>query len=208
MKLKNTNFKVNLLKTNLINSRAYLNLSQSPNYNIKNKNYIFGFRNKLCVFDLNQILICIKNSCKLIYAFHKSNKKILFIGFPILEKKKFYKLLKLKKHYYISKTNWVNGLLKNKKLLLSQLKQKNTIKKKHLEIINIKKTPDLIVFYNNQKEKEIQKESLNLNIPIISFININNNKQQYSTYNIPGNFYSKQTGKIIYNIMYSILNTK
>lgn len=191
MKLKKSK-KINILSTNLINNRTYLGWLKSKKWNPDNKNYLVGFRNNFCIFDLNQTVINLRNALKLIYEYNKSNKKILFVGFPELEKKKFNKLLK-NSHYYINHNLWINGLLSNKQIILSNSKFKT-----------LKKKPDLLVIYQNSIELETLKEGINLNIPIVSFTNVHDNINKIP-YSIPGNFYSVGAGKLYYNFLLTII---
>ena len=80
--------------------------------------------------------------------------------------------------------------------------QKDLLLDKFGGILKLNKTPDLIVIYNNSFEPEALKESLNLNIPIISFVNTQDPAEKIE-YKIPGGFYANESGKMYYNLLMS-----
>merc|ERR1712160_39715 len=69
-------------------------------------------------------------------------------------------------------------------------------------ILKLSKTPDLIVIYNNSFEPEALKESLNLNIPVISFVNTQDPAEKIE-YKIPAGFYANESGRMYYNLLMS-----
>ena len=199
MKNKNLNLQKNILSSHIINNRLYLGLSKSKQKNVK-KEYLTGFRHSFCIFDINQMVINLKNSLKIISKFNELNKTIVFVGFPKFEKKNFYLLLNKTNHYYIPSKTWINGILSGKKTVLSHFKYK-----KLGRITQLKKKPDLIVIYNeNSSETNAIKESLNFNIPVISFSLFEFSNLRPS-YQIIGNFDSKEFGNIYYSLLNNIL---
>merc|ERR1711957_67192 len=204
---KKSILKTSILLTNLINNRIYLGLLKS-NWRPKNKKFLIGFKNNFCIFDLNQTLINMRNSFKLINIFHKLKKNILFVGFPRLEKKKICSMLKINQHYYLPHNSWVNGLLGSNQIILNKFNPKRVNSQKDLlldkfgGILKLSKTPDLIVIYNNSFEPEALKESLNLNIPVISFVNTQDPAEKIE-YKIPGGFYANESGRMYYNLLMS-----
>ncbi len=149
-----------------------------------------------------------RNSFKLINIFHKLKKNILFVGFPRLEKKKICSMLKINQHYYLPHNSWVNGLLSSNQIILNKFNPKRVNSQKDLlldkfgGILKLSKTPDLIVIYNNSFEPEALKESLNLNIPVISFVNTQDPAEKIE-YKIPGGFYANESGRMYYNLLMS-----
>jgi len=99
MKIKSIK-KYNLLKYNLLNSRSYLGLQKLSFYYL-NSVYLTGFRNKLSIFNIKQTKNFIKKSLLIIYKYHYSNKKILFVGFPNLKNKKYTLLFSQTNHFYL-----------------------------------------------------------------------------------------------------------
>ena len=207
IKQKKSIVKTSILLTNLINNRIYLGLLKT-NWRPKNKKFLVGFKNNFCIFDLNQTLINMRNSFKLINMFHKLKKNILFVGFPRLEKEKICNMLKVNQHYYLPHNSWVNGLLSSNQVILNKFNpkrvssHKDSLLDKFGGILKLNKKPDLIVMYNNSFEAEALKESLNLNIPIISFINTQDSAERIA-YKIPGGFYSNESGRMYYNLLMS-----
>ena len=101
-------------------------------------------------------------------------------------------------------------MLSSNKMILDKFRTKTTnLNKKQLfdtfgGIIKLKDKPDLVVIYNNSAETEALKESLNLNIPVISFVNTQDSIEKIP-YKIPGGFYSSEAGKMYYNLLSAIL---
>jgi len=203
MKVKNIKLKKNkLLKLYLIQNKIYIK-------NLKN----FVLNNNI-IFNLEHIEQYFKKALKIIYEFHKNNRKILFIGFS-----KFYSLLKNTQHYYVPEKMWINGSINNRHSILRFLYKKlininTTNNKKYLflknfkTLLNITIKPSLIVIFNTNFNNDLKKEFFNLDIPIIQF-GVNKYSTKQISYKILGNFhFTKKRYQYQYNIdflLYSIL---
>lgn len=214
MKLKKIKQKkYNLINKILLNSRSYLGLKKSSLYYL-NLKYIQGFKNNFCIFEIIKTKIYLKNILKIIYKYHCSNEKILFIGFPELKNNKFTNLFEKTKHYYIPSNVWINNIIINKSQILYHLQNKtfnNKYNKKNIDlfknankIFKIEKKPDLIVLYNQNFELNATKESLNSNIPVITFLN-SSYFSNLINYKIPIGYKNKKFNKICYLLLKSLL---
>lgn len=174
MKLKRTSLyknkvlKLQLVKTKIFDKKQYLN-------NIK----------------LEDIEYRLKKALHLIYKFHIKNKKIAFIGTPVILTPNFRSLFKTTNHAIIPESIWMNGILTNQSSSFRYL-SKDQKTAKLLEILfQLKRKSDLIVICDSSINAVALEEGYVAKIPIISFGNnfsITNNK---SSYKIPGNFNSK-----------------
>ena len=209
---KNKN--INLITT-LANSKVYLGNKKSV-WDSSISPYLYGIRNGFCIFDLEKTVINLKKSLKLISNINKSNKKILFIGFPKGFEDKCIKLYNKHGHFYVSNKGWVNGILTNSKdffilkkkslmeLSNKKIKEKRFFYEKFGGILNLKNKPDLLVVFNHGKNLDAIKEAAEINIPIISFVS-SNDTIKYVDYPVTGNFNSKEFGKLYYNLIKNAL---
>jgi ribosomal protein S2 len=191
--------KYNLINHDLLTSRSYLGLHKLSLYYLNSK-YIKGFRNKFCIFDTLKTKNFIKKALLIIYKYHYLNKKILFIGFPNIKTKNYNILFNQTNHYYIPHSNWINNSILNYHQIIKSLKKKIFLTKN----LNINRTPDLIVLFNQTKEIKAFKESINSKIPLITFLD-SCTKSDQTYYKIPGGFQNYKTEKICYLLLKSIL---
>jgi ribosomal protein S2 len=193
----------NLLNYMLLKSRNYLGLKKLSFYYL-NTSYILGFRNNFSLFNLSQTKNFLKKFLLIIYKFHYSNKKILFIGFPNFLNKKFNLLFNKTNHYFINCNNRLYNFFSNYKQILLL---KNKLKENKLKTIfnlNITTIPDLIVVYNQTKEIKILKEIQSIKIPFVSFMASSSNLNTLD-YKILGGFHNLKSKKFIYLLLKSIL---
>lgn len=185
MKIKNikTN-KFKLTRLHLIKTKTYKNVDNEVNVHIESY---------------------LKKSLKIIYDYHCNNKKILFIGIPITIQNKFKNILKKTKHLYITEEIWVRGLLTNRSSLFKFLKKKSTKNKKLKILLSIKKKPDLVILFDETKEKFVIRETDQLKIPLIT-VNSKMFENPSVLYKIPGNFTfsHKKTGNVFFFMLISI----
>ena len=121
-------------------------------------------------------------------------------------------MYKVKKHHYVNEAFWINGLLTNgpsfvayRNNFLKNYSKHNDIDKEiffqHFEgILRMNKKPDLVFIYNHSKGIEIFKEAHSLRIPIISFLNTNDDPTLVD-YPVLGNFDSKDAGALYYKLI-------
>lgn len=166
-------YKTKLLRLKLLKTKAYKSE--------KNLNYLL----------LKNIETRLKKILHVIYKFHIANKKILFIGTPLNLNNQIKRLLKGKKHSFIPKSIWMNGIITNSKSLFKHLmKQHATSKDKTSKFLfNLKGQPDLIVLLNENSNLAALKESSLKKTPTIS-INANSSlcNHSLSTYKVSGDF--------------------
>jgi len=179
-----------------------------------NSKYLQGFRNNFCIFELLITKIYLKNVLNIIYEYHRSNCKILFIGFPEFKNDKFTILFEKTKHYYIPSKTWINNIIINRSQVLDHLqlktsysdfnnKNSNIIKNLN-KIFKIRKKPDLIILYNQKFEQNAFRESILSNIPLITFLNSSDLSNQVK-YKIPIGTQNKISERFCYFLLKSIL---
>jgi len=209
MKLKKNIFeKYNFSHTNIINIKSYLSFLKQSN-KLKLLNFESSFQ------SLKTIELNLKKVLKIIFEFHKLNKKIVFVGFPDINSYKFSLLFNKFNHKFLKKKVWVNGLLSNTNSLIYYLNSKrlsNISKKNNLQLfqnlnnlIELKKLPDLIVVFSTEENLQLINESNRLKIPIIAFNNNSNSKLLViSIFNFKDSFSVKLTSKFFYFLISSI----
>lgn len=158
-------------------------------FNPKSKVYLIGSRNNFGILDLSLTHSNIRRVFKLLYMVVLSNKKILFVGSPVGLEKNFSTLCKKYGHYYLD--NLTDGFFTN---------FGNT----NLKILDIRQRPSLIFFFDTLKYQKVRKDVLMLNIPVLSFVNTNDDLAGID-YPIPANVSSWKGGIFIYNILSYLL---
>lgn len=191
MKLKNlNNLSYKLIKFEFIKNKIVSNYFSKFQFNEQ----------------LNKIEIFFKKALFLIFQYHISNKKILFIGIPneISQKLKRKHL----KHVFLPKEYWIKGLLTNKITIYKYIKSNITdINKDNLEnYFLLKQKPDLIVLFDVYSFETILRESGKLNIPLINF-NSNIIFGYKNLYTVEGNFKHllKNKNNFLFLIIKSVL---
>ena len=166
---------------------------------IYRKNTDSKFKNNI---DPNKIQLYLKKIVHIIYEFHITNKRILFLNFPKKIEKKLTKNLKKNQHVFIGNENFLNGIISNQKIKLQKL-IKNSSKIK----ISAKKLIDLIVIYNPLSSLNLDKKLYISQIPTITINeNFNNNLNLKQNYKLTGHFkfIEKQINN---NLFFSILKS-
>lgn len=186
-KLKHKNYK--LLKFNLLKSKIF------------KKNHYFNN------ITLEDIEFRLKKIFNLIYLYHITNKKILFIGNPLIINNKIQQIFSKTKHVFIPSTSWLTGMITNQNFYFKSILKKNNnvlINSISKKILQLKKKSDLILIMDKELNNKALEESFKSQIPVITLnsdLNIFNNKINYK---VPGNFIlSKNNFKN--NLFYSIL---
>ena len=129
--------------------------------------------------NLKQIEVFLNKMSNIIYRYHITNRKILFLGFP----DNFTKTIKGTNHILIPEFVWFNGMLSTrvsdtKNLPLSTFKL----------ITDLKKKVDLIVVCNLNQRTTVIEESYIARIPTISVSNNLNILNLKTTYKLIGNY--------------------
>lgn len=188
MKIQNYKIKkYTLLKLHLIKYQAY-------KINLKNFKF-FKF--------INNLELSLKHALNLIYLYHSSNKRILFVGFPY--NKKLQNLNALR-HTFIPKNLWIKGLFSNKNSKVQTTSKQTT----SFALNSISKTdPDLVVLFNISKtEQDILIELSTIGCPLIVIgnqipINVSN-----KIYTVPGFFLKTNMKQLCFFLIQSILKVK
>ena len=168
----------------------------------KERSYAFKTSLKQTEIHLNKI-------SNIVYKYHITDRKILFIGFP----NKFAEILSGTRHLVLPEYIWFNGMLSNRTRLSSPSSQ-TTAKKQakmplnlHQLLLKLKKKLDLVIVYNLNDKATAVKESYLSRIPVITLsgnLDILNNN---ATYKSPKSFNFVNEKITHNNIFYSILKT-
>ena len=67
-------------------------------------------------------------------------------------------------------------------------------------VLELNKKPDLILIYNHSNNVETFNEALELSIPVVSFLNTQNNSELVD-YPIVGNFSSQKSGELFSSLV-------
>jgi len=182
-------------------------------WNPKMKEYIYGVRNNIHIFDLRITLELLNTALTKIHETVSKSGKILFVG----TKKQCSDIVKelalLNNNFYVNK-RWLGGTLTNWKTISNSIKRleeielflkdnessKKLSKKELLDISREKQKldlniggirtlngkPDLLVVFDVIKDKIAVKEANKLNIPVVAIVDSNADPDNID-YLIPGN---------------------
>lgn len=172
--------KIKKIKLNYKNKLTELQILKSRIYK----------KNDELKIDTNKIQLYLKKVIRIIYEFHITNKRILFLNFPKKFEKKITGNLKKNQHMFINNDNFLNGIISNQKISLQQLNQlQKFIKSNSKTKIPIKKFIDLIVIFNPGFELNSDKKLYVSQIPTITINeSLNNNLNLKQNYKLIGNF--------------------
>jgi ribosomal protein S2 len=160
MKIKNLKINQKLLELYLIKLRTY------EQYDKKVKD--------VTNVSISQTLINFKKTLRIIYKFHKKNKRILFLGFNGII---FKKINKETNHVALPSKIKLQGIIFNKLKLNEKI-----------SLLKLKTFPNLIVIFNEiTNNNSILTESFKYKIPTITFGKNTNRNNNMFLYNIPAN---------------------
>lgn len=184
MKLKKLNIKkYTLLKFHLIKYQAYKTM----------------LKNRSDIKSIDNLQFCTKQALNLIYSYHSSHKRILFIGFPYTKKNL---LARTTKHAFIPKSMWIPGIFGNKNAKIDEKKNKTHV----VRSLNLTNDPDLVVLFNvTSKDLNILKEVCSVGCPVLIFGSNTNFKSANIVNEIPAYFYKKPLKQMCSFLIYSIL---
>ena len=182
-------------------------------WNPKMKEYIYGVRNNIHIFDLRITLELLNTALTKIHETVSKSGKILFVGTKKQCSDIVKELAMLNNNFYVNK-RWLGGTLTNWKTISNSIKRleeielflkdndssKNLSKKELLDIsreklkleLNIggirtlNGKPDLLVVFDVIKDKIAVKEAKKLNIPVVAIVDSNADPENID-YIIPGN---------------------
>jgi hypothetical protein len=178
MKLQKFRYK-QLLKLHLLKSRVY----EQP---VKKTNF-----SDLIDLRLDQILVGIKKALQVIFQYHQTEKRILFIGLPY---KLELKINQFTRHIAISNNFNIQGFISNNNF--KSFKENKSFDQGLLKndskflLPKLTKTPDLVVLFDHEKSKNILSETWVKKVPVIFFdTNLDfQNALSYNFYAVRGNF--------------------
>ena len=182
-------------------------------WNPKMKEYIYGVRNNIHIFDLRITLELLNNALIKVHETVSKSGKILFVGTKKQCSEVVKDLAMLNNNFYVNK-RWLGGTLTNWKTISNSIKRleeielflkdndlsKNLSKKELLDISREKQKldlniggirtlngkPDLLIVFDVIKDKIAVKEAVKLNIPVVAIVDSNANPENID-YIIPGN---------------------
>ena len=182
-------------------------------WNPKMKEYIYGVRNNIHIFDLRITLELLNVALTKIHETISKSGKILFVGTKKQCSDVVKELAMLNNNFYVNK-RWLGGTLTNWKTISNSIKRleeielflkdndlsKNLSKKELLDISREKQKldlniggirtlngkPDLLVVFDVIKDRIAVKEATKLNIPVVAIVDTNADPENID-YIIPGN---------------------
>ncbi len=182
-------------------------------WNPKMKEYIYGVRNNIHIFDLRITLELINVALTKIHETVSKSGKILFVGTKKQCSDVVKELALVNNNFYVNK-RWLGGTLTNWKTISNSIKRldeielflkdnelsKNLSKKELLDISREKEKldlniggirslngkPDLLIVFDVIKDKIAVKEAAKLNIPVVAIVDSNADPENID-YIIPGN---------------------
>jgi len=163
-----------LLKLNLLKSKVY----EQPIKKMKFDNFID--------VNLNQIIVSIKKILQIIFQYHKTGKRILFLGLPC---KLELKVNQSTKHVAVTKNLSIPGMISNCKSFKNYGNSNQTWLKNSSKFLlpKLSKRLDLIVLFDQDKNEKILSEAKIAKIPVI-FFGTNFESQSRALYSVKGNF--------------------
>ena len=182
-------------------------------WNPKMKEYIYGVRNNIHIFDLRITLELLNTALTKIHETVSKSGKVLFVGTKKQCSDVVKELAILNNNFYVNK-RWLGGTLTNWKTISNSIKRleeielflkdnelsKNLSKKELLDISREKQkldlniggirtlngNPDLLVVFDVIKDKIAVREATKLNIPVVAIVDSNADPENID-YVIPGN---------------------
>ena len=182
-------------------------------WNPKMKEYIYGVRNNIHIFDLRITVDLLNTALSKIHETISKSGKVLFVGTKKQCEEIVKELANINNDFYVNK-RWLGGTLTNRKTISNSIKRlddiesflndekssKNLSKKELLDISREKQKlqlniggirklngkPDLLVVFDVLKDKIAVHEANKLNIPVVGIVDTNADPELID-YVIPGN---------------------
>jgi ribosomal protein S2 len=169
---------------------------------IETKIYETNYKNSVKITDIATKL---KKALHIIYKYHISNKKILFVGPSIKLYNSLNKLFKTTKHLILPRSVWMNGILTNPSSCSEYLQknQQNISSKFSKTLFQLNNKLDLIVILDSHYKNNILNESYITKTPAILIGNFESKNESKTSYQVPGNF--KFSGKKIREDFFSLI---
>jgi ribosomal protein S2 len=150
----------------------------------------------------------IKKVFKIIYRYHISKKRIIFIGNPMYINKQLTKMLKKTKHLFVPHSAWVAGHIANRFTRSKISHTENTTKL--FSIRKLKKKSSLVVIIDPLKDSIAIKEHHAVKRPIIALNSKADMLNETSTYKIPVKLTSLKAELnlfLFYSLLLSVFKT-
>ena len=182
-------------------------------WNPKMKEYIYGVRNNIHIFDLRITVELLNSALTKIHETISKSGKILFVGTKKQCEDTVKELANVNNNFFVNK-RWLGGTLTNWKTISNSIKRleeieiflndknssKNLSKKELLDISrekqkldlniggirNLNGKPDLLVIFDVLKDRIAVLEAKKLNIPVVGIVDSNADPELID-YIIPGN---------------------
>ena len=182
-------------------------------WNPKMKEYIYGVRNNIHIFDLRITLELLNTALTKIHETVSKSGKVLFVGTKKQCSDVVKDLAMFNNNFYVNK-RWLGGTLTNWNTISNSIKRleeieiflkdnessKNLSKKELLDISrekqkldlniggirNLNGKPDLLIVFDVVKDKIAVREANKLNIPVVAIVDSNADPDNIE-YVIPGN---------------------
>lgn len=144
------------------------------------KTRLYKYNNDLNYSRVKDTEIRLKQIFHILYKFHVTNKKILFLGNSNNINNPIKQFLQTKQHIFLPESVWMNGIFTNPKTSFKHLKQQYALtNSKSLKLLlSLRTQIDLVVNLNEQHNIKSLNESSLKRIPIISLNSI------YSIFNL------------------------
>lgn len=144
----------------------------------------------------------IKKVFKIIHSYHRSKKRIIFIGNPLYINKQLTTMLKKTRHLFVPKSAWIAGHIANR-FTRSNMPHIENITK-IFSIRKLKKKSDLVVIVDPEKEHVALKEHHSAKIPIISLNSKTDMLNEMSAYKVNAKLTSLKSDLNVF-LFYSLL---
>ena len=182
-------------------------------WNPKMKEYIYGVRNNIHIFDLRITVNLLNLALVKIHETTSKSGKILFVGTKKQCEETVKELASINNNFFVNK-RWLGGTLTNWNTISNSIKRldeiesflndesaSNNLSKKELldisrekqklelnigGIRNLGGKPDLLVIFDVIKDKIAVREATKLNIPVVAIVDTNADPDNID-YIIPGN---------------------
>lgn len=158
--------------------------------------------------DLLTLVSQIKKVFKIIYKYHISKKRIIFIGNPIYVNKQLTQILKKTKHLFVPQSAWVAGHIANRFTRSKISHTANTTKL--FSIRKLKKKSSLVVIINPLKDIIAINEHHAAKRPIIALNSQADMLNETSAYKVPVKLTSLKAELnlfLFYSLLLSVFKT-
>ena len=158
--------------------------------------------------DLLSTVSQIKKVLKILYRYHISKKRIIFIGNPVYVNKQLVTMLKKTKHLFVPQSAWVAGHIANRFTRYKMPHAENA--RKIFSIRKLKKKSSLVVIIDPLKDIIALNEHHSAKLPIIALNSKTDMLNETSTYKVPVKLTSLKAelnSFLFYSLLLSVFKT-